>query len=260
MQYGGLTWVGLDGSKFLGATDHDERGRFTGPGGGGGKPSLAPSKEYPGKLRQELRSSKPVNKMSYAESDLAFRSEDPLTFAMAEHMEKTAGRDAMLKGLEAQSQWNTNPETDGKDWHAAMKMGANSSVTGTVKSSMKEQSLSDAEFRAIQARTEFTQEWARQTHGEEFTVYRGVKGKFAKELGEGETDMPVRGLTSFTTSRAAAREFAGKSGRIVETKVRADEVFISNELGAKGITRFSDDRGELVILSKDSARKVRTSS
>ncbi len=43
MKYDGLTWVGLDATKFLGATDHDERGRFTGPGSGGG--GNAPSAE-----------------------------------------------------------------------------------------------------------------------------------------------------------------------------------------------------------------------
>ncbi|MBI3184709.1 MAG: DNA adenine methylase, partial [Myxococcales bacterium] len=243
----------------------DEGGRFSETGGGAG---LSPSPGYAAKVRTELRASKPVSQMGPAESDLAYRSSDPLTFAMAERMEAAAGRDAMLAGLEAQATWNTNYDSDTKDWLAAQRMGASDSVSRTTADAVKAATLDEANFRAIQERVGFTQEWVRQTYGERVIAYRGIKGRQAgavqKALEEAEAagitsdqiNLAVHGLSSFTTSKTKAFDFAGRGGVVVQTSISYKEVFLANDLGAKGIIRYSDDHGELVVLSRKPARRV----
>jgi len=223
-------------------------GEFTDKGGGGQRASP----EYVKKLRDELRKT-PTERMSSAMSDLAYRSEDPLTYAMAEQVEKASTRDAMLQAMQSHLSWSSSPSADPYNWAAAAALGAKGSKPRVEKVQLDAPTLA-----AFKARTKFVQDWARKEHGEKIVVYRGIKGEQARKLGDAdEVDLKVHMLSSFTTLRRKATDFAGKNGVVLQTTITPDDVFMANDLGAKSIQRFSDDHGELVVMSKGPTRKAK---
>lgn len=234
-----------------------------------GPVQLAPSTEYVTTLRTELRQE--VQKAlargsltggSEAVTDLAYRSSDLTTFAMAQHVEAKAGRQAMLRALASGTEWNTQYAVASNEWLAAHRLGANQTMRASTKTAVKARAeeFTDEMRAAMEARTQFVRAWAKQNYGDEITVYRGVKGKQAKQIlasGAETVELDVYGLSSWTTSRSKARAFAGNRGVLLETKVKAKDVFWSNALGAKGIVRFADDSGELVVTTAKNARTAR---
>lgn len=231
----------------------DERsGEFTDKGGG----SLKPSPEYIRTLRAELRKT-PLERMDQSASDLAYRSEDSLTYAMAEQIEKASSREAMLQAMRSHATWSGDYLGDSHNWVAAQAFGAQGSKPKLVSLKLK---LDEPTLAAFKARTKFVQDWARREYGDKITVYRGVKGEQARDLEQTkgrEVELKTHMLASFTTLRSKAEAFAGKNGIVLETTITPDEVFIANDLGTKPIQRFSDDRGELVVMGKGLTRKAK---
>ena len=121
--------------------------------------------------------------------------------------------------------------------------------------------MSDSDVAAFAARREFAIAALRAEHGDEVTLYRGVKGAQARKLqesGSDDVDLGVRSLSSFATSRTSAGEFAGKKGVIVEVKVPVEDAWMVRDvMPRRMINNFSDDAGEVVLLNKAKTRKAK---
>ena len=188
-------------------------------------------------------------------------SDSPM--AMIEHVEKNSSTESMYRAMESGNSWQgTAWESATDEWAAAEKLGGNGSTSKTTKELLSASSaLSDSDVAAFAARREFAIAALRAEHGDEVTLYRGVKGAQARKLqesGSDDVDLGVRSLSSFATSRTSAGEFAGKKGVIVEVKVPVEDAWMVRDvMPRRMINNFSDDAGEVVLLNKAKTRKAK---
>jgi hypothetical protein len=200
------------------------------------------------------------------------------TDAMAQFMEKRSSRASMVRALSSQTSWNMGGGW--AEWAAAAKIcGREAPPQPESYYGKPEPDLSDDDLKAYKARMEFIQAHIRHQYGDEITVFRGLKGAFARKVKEAavqvarevgnhfEAELPVRELSSWTPSQSTAEDFAygyTRSGRnkhgkgiVVSMTMKTDDVFNSNEVGAKNVIRFTDDHDELVMLGREPTVKVR---
>jgi len=195
------------------------------------------------------------------------------TDAMAEYMEKRSSRESMVRALSSQTSWNMGGGW--AEWAAAAKIvGRELPKQSGGFYHRDEPELSDDDLKAYEARAEFIQARIRERYGDEIMVFRGLKGAFARKVKEAavkvdepgggyhyEAELPVRELSSWTPSARTAGDFAygynrrgqqkhGK-GCVVSMQMKTDDVFNSNEVGAKNVIRFTDDHDELVMLGRE---------
>ena len=238
----------------------DSHGRFGEGSSVKTEPDVAYAKGLSDRLKEQYNQKGAYGSVPDAVSSLAFRTpyDDP-SFAMAQHMEAAGGQDAMVAAMSSGMDWNTYPDGATKEWQAAQAQGANTSISNTTRDALKNaEPLTEKEKAAFAARTQFVQAKVEKEHGAEFTVYRGVNGAYAQKLkGLDDVAMPVRGLTSFTTDKRYAYDFAGKNGVVVSATVKASDVFWTNESAPNRVVRYENDRGEKVILSKGPTMAVK---
>lgn len=188
-------------------------------------------------------------------------SEAPM--AMIEHVESKSSTESMYRAMESGNSWQgTAWESATDEWSAAERLGGNGSTSKTTKELLSTSSpLSDTDVAAFAARREFAVAALRAEHGDEVTLYRGVKGAQAKKIrdsGQDDVDLGVRSLSSFATSKTSAAGFAGKNGVVVEVKVPVEDAWMVRDvMPRRMVNNFSDDAGEVVLLNKGKTRKAK---
>ena len=256
----------LKGGEGSGNFDHAGRpGEVGGSGEGGGsgkemeylKPDLAYVAELQGDLRGRARSL--MGDSQEAAYHLGFRTQSEDDLALAKFVESATDRETMLGTMGSQYRWNIDHTGAAAEWAAAKALGGN----GSGGSTKKEPTLSQKELDAYTARQEFTQDFVRANYGNEIEVYRGIKGLQAKKLreaiegGASEADVSVRSLASYSVSFKDAQEFAGGKGAVFKVKVKASDVWSTNELGVRDVVRFKEDRKEFVMLNRAKTVRVK---
>ena len=184
--------------------------------------------------------------------------------AMAKYIEDKIGdRNAMLAVMGAQARWNVSPDNALKEWAGAYELGAN-----THKRIKELPKLSEKEVAAYRARTEFVQQYVKEKHGKEIELFRGVHGAQAKKIskaildeGEAAIDFAQYGLASWTTDVYDTNFFAyGKNlrgqGAVITFKANYRDVFSIDEIGVRSPLRFSEDRGEFVLINPSNVRRI----
>jgi len=259
----GLRFIQFNGlRKFNEDEPRDEKGEWT---SGGVAVLFEPSAGYIQGLRSDLRA-RAQELGTFKTSDevfaLGYRESDPVTFAMAEHVEKATDRDTMLKVMGSQLTWGTGHEVAAGEWLGAQALGASKEMSRTTAHAIKSSGIvmSPKLEAGYRARTAFAQAWIEKTYGKEITVYRGIKGKQSKgieESGNHDVALGVRGLASFSVSRFAASSFAGKTGKVLTATIKPSDVFSTNEIGLKNVVRYGQDSGELVVMNSGKTRAVK---
>lgn len=79
----------------------------------------------------------------------------------------------------------------------------------------------------------------------------------AAPKGSREVDLGVRGLSSWSTSEYDAGDFAGEKGAVLKMKIKASDVWhYTGATGARGVIRYVEDAGEVVVHSKTKTRRA----
>lgn len=239
----------------------------SGSGGGYGSVSMTPSDGYrKDALTKAADAAKQGDKreiVSYIQHRQFRDSDSDGPMAMIEHIESKSSTESMYRAMESGNSWQgTAWESATDEWSAAERLGGNGSTSKTTKELLLTSSqLSDSDVSAFAARREFAVAALRAEHGDEVTLYRGVKGAQAKKIRESEQDdidLGVRSLSSFATSKTSAAGFAGKNGVVVEVKVPVEDAWmVRNAMPRRMVNNFSDDAGEVVLLNKGKTRKAR---
>jgi HK97 family phage portal protein len=182
---------------------------------------------------------------------------------MIEEVEKASSTESMYRAMQSGNDWQGAGgwESAADEWAAAQALGANAGTSRATKqaiSSMKE--LSEQDVAAFEARRKFAVESLRAEHGDEVTLYRGIKGSQAKKIkesGEEEVELGVRSIASFATVRGSAEGFAGKNGVVVEVRVPVEDAWMVRSAMPRRISSYSDDAGEVVLMNRANTRKAR---
>jgi hypothetical protein len=165
-----------------------------------------------------------------------------------------------------------------EEWDAATRLGGNTDVPkgGQGLAGVKERlagapsstfahddykRMDEKTLTAFHERQKAHQDFFRSQHGNEVTVYRGIKGPQARKIklaGPGDdVEVATHALSSWSTSSYDAGEFAGKSGVVLETTVKAEDIWFTSKLGARGVIRFIEDREEIVALNRSNTVKAK---
>jgi hypothetical protein len=196
---------------------------------------------------------------------LAFRESRKELFDMALYIERASDQDAMLRATSSQMEWNTNWAGATDEWQAAQALGASKNMGKATKDEIKERgkALSEKDVAAFKARQSFVAQHVRAAHGETVTVYRGIGKRQADKLRgeEGEpwgreVDLPVYGLSSWSTKENIAAGFAGEKGFVVKAQIPASRAWNTNELVLNRLVNFSDDHGEIAFTHGEATEKV----
>lgn len=241
--------------------DHprDEDGKFTDGGGGDDELNAHLIKEAGKKIKEKgLRAST----VAYAINAPLRRTEEGMQ--EARQVLRTAGDyDAVERVLGSQVMWEQEGgwATAVDEWEAAQRLGGNGVTSKTTKDEFKRDSsrtaLNDKELSGFKARREWMQQKFREVHGDEVEVYRGVKGAYAKKLPEsGEVDLPSYALSSWSLSSTDAREFSGKTGRVIKTKIKAEDVWLLPATGVRSPHTIADAGNEVVVLNTGKTRRA----
>jgi hypothetical protein len=269
----------LVAQRFDPSQPRADDGRWTSTGGGGDIPTK-PSPEY----QKEIRAwaAKQIGGSAIGKPDALFilgseyRATDE-TDAMAEYIEKHSSREAMVRAMSSQTEWGTGYAFATGEWQGAWACGANKKCSKATQEeidfSNKKQPFAEDDAKAFRARTEFLQARVREVyadkiHDDKITLYRGVHGKQAQEIvrrgiqQDEEVDVEQYGLSSWTTSQYDAQHFARGMKRkerysaVLKTDVDIKDVYGGNDVGARGVIRFSDDHGEIVVMNRGTKRRA----
>ena len=257
------------GNKCAGGGDGGGTGSGGGgPGGdGGGTVSMKPSdgyrKDAAAKAADAAKQGDRREIVSYIQHRQFRDSGSDGPMAMIEHVEGKSSTQSMYRAMESGNEWQgTAWESATDEWAAAEKLGGNGSASKTTKELLaKSAAMSESDVSAFAARREFAVAALRAEHGDEVTLYRGIKGAQARKIresGQEDVDLGVRSLASFATSRTSAAGFAGKNGVVVEVKVPVEDAWMVRDvMPCRMIHNFSDDAGEVVLLNKKKTRKAK---
>lgn len=244
----------------------DERGRFA------EKPAATPSDE-------ELIALGTAMEREAARRGFGRRSDTAQTLAYANRRTEEAMDEirtvvgqsdfpSAVRVIDSGADWQGGWATALDEWEAANRLGGNGQMSRATRNEFEGKTrtwltperkpLSESELRAFEARQRWMQEQFRKEYGDEVEVYRGVSGAYAKKLpSQGEAEIPVYALSSWTTDILVAKEFArGRNGKILKTKVKAKDVWLLPRRGVESVIRVADARDEIVVLNREKTVRV----
>lgn len=188
------------------------------------------------------------------------RRRSEAAFAEIEQVVAASDFDSAQRALDSQAAWQSGHRNAIAEWQAAQAAGANGVVSAATQQALQAgaQPLADADTRAFAARRAWMVTEFRRKYGDSVTVYRGVSGKYVKDLPTaGPIDLPVYGLSSWTTSRYEAFKFvSGKYGKLLKTTISAADVWLLARHGVTGVSNYDDALDEIVIINRGQTRPV----
>ncbi len=175
-------------------------------------------------------------------------------------IEKASNRDSALRAMDSEKNWGSGWAAATDEWQAAQALGASTSASKTTVGLIKEQGkpLSVTDVAAFKERYNLLQKSLEKNHPSgEVTLYRGVKGPQAKKIEGRTTELGVHGLSSWSDRQYVASEFAGKSGRVLQTNAKVKDIWTTGEhVVANQVVRIADQHGEYVVKTAGKSRTV----
>lgn len=233
--------------------------------------------------RRRLNEAKSKNTLGGSDAEYTLSSEFRRTEDAVDEMLHTTNASnfaSMDRAMSSKVQWGMGWAGAHDEWLAAEALGGNGAMSKLTATTIAEKlagsgysrallPLSAQDVAAFSARQRWHQAQFQTEFGGEVTLYRGVTGAYAKKLfaaaptsgpaeGVMQVDMPTYALSSWTPSRGVANEFAkGKTGIVVSTVVRAQDVWMMPRRGTESVLRVADARDEVVVLNKTPTRRVK---